>query len=339
MTLADKIITLRKKQGWSQEELAERVNVTRQSVSKWESSLSVPDLDKIVVLAELFGVSCDYLLREDAGRPIRAGDAVSEEKGETSTAERMGKRPVTSEETEGYLSAGKYAAPRIATGVLLCILGAAVLILSVGMADTGVLPMDTGVYIGLGILILLVCIAVLLFIASAMRYSPYSYMGTEALVMTGEVRGDLCRAREAYRPRFVRGIIIGVSLCILSLAPLFIALALSDERDPSHALHVLGSVSAMLVVVACGVFSIVLVGVRFGGFGVLLEEGEYAPDNKRAKKRSEAIQSIFWLAVTAGYLAYSFTTHDWGRSWVVWPVAAILSGVIEQIFALCDKSK
>ena len=50
MILADKIIQLRKKCGWSQEELAEKMGVSRQSVSKWEGALSVPDLDKILLM-------------------------------------------------------------------------------------------------------------------------------------------------------------------------------------------------------------------------------------------------------------------------------------------------
>ena len=61
MIFADKLILLRKKAGWSQEELAEQMNVTRQSVSKWEGAQSVPDLDKMIRLSELFGVSTDYL--------------------------------------------------------------------------------------------------------------------------------------------------------------------------------------------------------------------------------------------------------------------------------------
>ena len=52
MILADKIITLRKKSGWSQEELAQQLHVTRQSVSKWETGQSVPDVDKLVRLAD-----------------------------------------------------------------------------------------------------------------------------------------------------------------------------------------------------------------------------------------------------------------------------------------------
>lgn len=63
MILADKITELRKKRGWSQEELAEKVDVTRQSVSKWESAQSTPDLDKILKLAEIFEVTTDELLK------------------------------------------------------------------------------------------------------------------------------------------------------------------------------------------------------------------------------------------------------------------------------------
>ena len=64
MNFSDKIISLRKKNGWSQEELAERLGVTRQSVSKWESAQSQPDLSKIIQMSELFSVTTDYLLKD-----------------------------------------------------------------------------------------------------------------------------------------------------------------------------------------------------------------------------------------------------------------------------------
>lgn len=64
MIFADKIILERKKLGLSQEQLADRLNVTRQSVSKWESGASIPELSKIVQLAEMFGVSVDYLVKD-----------------------------------------------------------------------------------------------------------------------------------------------------------------------------------------------------------------------------------------------------------------------------------
>ena len=65
MILADKIIGLRKRFGWSQEELAEKMNVSRQSVSKWESTNSIPDINKIIMLAKMFNVSTDFLLKDE----------------------------------------------------------------------------------------------------------------------------------------------------------------------------------------------------------------------------------------------------------------------------------
>ena len=71
MILADKIAEERKRNGWSQEELAERLGVSRQAVSKWESAGSVPDLQKVIQLAELFGVSTDYLLKDEMEPEMR----------------------------------------------------------------------------------------------------------------------------------------------------------------------------------------------------------------------------------------------------------------------------
>lgn len=63
MTIADRILELRKTKGISQEELADKINVSRQAISKWESGQSFPDLDKIVILSEYFNVTTDYLIK------------------------------------------------------------------------------------------------------------------------------------------------------------------------------------------------------------------------------------------------------------------------------------
>lgn len=64
MTMGEKILNMRKARGWNQEDLAEHVGVTRQAVSRWESDSAKPDADKIIALCDLFGVSADYLLRD-----------------------------------------------------------------------------------------------------------------------------------------------------------------------------------------------------------------------------------------------------------------------------------
>ncbi|MCF6465089.1 helix-turn-helix domain-containing protein [Clostridium sp. Cult2] len=63
MNIADRIQSLRKNKGISQEELADKVGVSRQAVSKWESEQSVPDLDRVIIMSEYFGVTTDYILK------------------------------------------------------------------------------------------------------------------------------------------------------------------------------------------------------------------------------------------------------------------------------------
>ena len=72
MTIADRIQSLRKSKGMSQEELADAVGVSRQSVSKWESEQASPDLDKVVIMSELFEVTTDYLLK--GIEPVKTDD-------------------------------------------------------------------------------------------------------------------------------------------------------------------------------------------------------------------------------------------------------------------------
>lgn len=65
MGLGSKIADARKSKNMTQEQLAELMSVTRQSISRWESDQSYPEMDKIVYLAEILGVSCDYLLKDN----------------------------------------------------------------------------------------------------------------------------------------------------------------------------------------------------------------------------------------------------------------------------------
>ena len=65
MRLSDKIVKLRKTNGWSQEELAEKLNVSRQAISRWEGATAQPDATNILQLSKLFGVTTDYLLNDE----------------------------------------------------------------------------------------------------------------------------------------------------------------------------------------------------------------------------------------------------------------------------------
>lgn len=72
MSFAEKILNLRTKSGLSQEALADRLMVSRQAVSKWESGVTLPETEKLVVISNMFGVSLDYLLKDDAKEILKA---------------------------------------------------------------------------------------------------------------------------------------------------------------------------------------------------------------------------------------------------------------------------
>jgi len=79
-TFSEKLLELRRREGLSQEQLADRLGVTRQSVSKWEGGAALPELGKLVALSELFSVSVDYLVKDRLEEPETAGageDALS----------------------------------------------------------------------------------------------------------------------------------------------------------------------------------------------------------------------------------------------------------------------
>lgn len=65
MKLPEKIIKHRKANGWSQEDFAEKMNVSRQAISRWENGTALPDAQNILQISKLFGVSADYLLNDD----------------------------------------------------------------------------------------------------------------------------------------------------------------------------------------------------------------------------------------------------------------------------------
>ena len=68
-TFSEKLLEVRRREGLSQEQLADRLGVTRQSVSKWESGAAVPELGKLIALSEMFGVSVDYLVKDRMEEP------------------------------------------------------------------------------------------------------------------------------------------------------------------------------------------------------------------------------------------------------------------------------
>lgn len=327
MIFADKIIEERKKNGWSQEELAEKLGVSRQAVSKWESAGSIPDLQRVISLAELFGVSTDYLLKDEMVR--ESPEAISEM--ESATLRR-----VSMEEASAYLEMKKSHAPLIALGVFLCILSPALLILLEGFAESGRMRISSMLATGAGLACLfgMIAVGVFIFITCGIRESKTESLEKESFETEYGVSGMARERKRDYAPVFTRGLAIGVVLCIIAAVPLVVAGAM---EAPDYILTTL--ISLLLATVALGVYLIVRVSMINASYDTLLQEGEYSREEKRVKKKLEPIAGIYWCCATAVYLGWSFYTRDWRITWLVWPVAGVLYAAVSGIAKMCMDSK
>ena len=219
MIMADKIIELRKKNGWSQEELAYRLNVSRQAVSKWEGAQSIPDLDRVIAMADLFGVTTDYLLKDELGE----SETVYAEGSEVildGSVEAI--RRVSMAEANDYLSLNEKASDRISLGVLICILSPIPVILLSLAGETRRIPLngDQGAILGCIILLMMVAFAVFLFVQNGMMLSKYSYLEEEFIDTEYGVTGMVKERKQEYEHTHMMWMTIGIILCVLSSIPI-----------------------------------------------------------------------------------------------------------------------
>lgn len=321
MILADKIIALRKKNGFSQEELAEKLGVSRQSISKWEGAQSTPDLDRILEMSKLFGVSTDYLLKDE----MEETEYISSDDGSL--------RRVSMEEANSFLSVKAYTAKRIASGTMLCITGAACLILMGGVSEAEEkfgLSEDACAALGLILLLVFVAVAVALFIHSGMLTKAYAYLETDEFETEYGVEGMVKERRKQYEHKYTKYNITGACLCILSAVPLFGGAFLNDDVLAAAA------VCAALIIAGIGSMFFIVAGINNESFLKLLQEGDYSPECKRKPHIASKVGAIYWLAVSAGYVVTSLAADNWKEGWIIlvaagilFPIAIIISKMIE----------
>ena len=343
MILADKIIELRKKSGLSQEELAEKMNVSRQSVSKWEGAQSIPDLDKILALSKIFGVSTDYLLKDD----FETAEIVPTDDSDGSPLRR-----VSMEEANRFLSLNEKYAPRTAFGVMLCILSPVLLIILAGISEYR--PNFFGGFtiteefaggIGCVVMFLIVAAAVTIFITTGQRLKDFDYLEKENIDTEYGVSGMAKERREAYQSKHTTSLILGTVICIISIVPLFLVIAVSGDEDFPAVM----SMALLLAICSFGVYLLTKTSVINSGFNMLLEEDDYTREIKSDKKKRRDIMVIYWLIVTAIYIGYIWYARshafddisfysDWKKSGlVIWAAAGVLCPVVSRIVKMIRK--
>jgi len=325
MTLADKITEERKKAGLSQEELADRLSVSRQAVSKWECGQSCPDLQNIIAMSELFGVSTDYLLKD-----ISIPENKSAEPGSSL-------RKLSGEECSRFLSAMRKQSKLSAAGVFLCIFSPVILILLVGLAqgEVGGVTEMPAVAVGLTALFLSIAIAVFLFIRGGSLTSRYSDLTVEEFELSYGVSEEIREKRDLYQPTYIGFLSTGIILCVLSPLPLIIGVLLHRSDVLTVCLTAL-----LLTIVAVGVCMIVCTSNKMAGYHILLQEGSYRKAEKQKDALSSTVSTFYWCLALAVYLTWSFISGKWDYTWIVWPIAGVVCAPVMMIVRLCKpKSK
>ena len=326
MILADKIINLRKKSGMSQEDLAGKLNVSRQSVSKWESAQSIPDLDKIIQMSSIFGVSTDFLLKDEI--ELEDTSALVDTEPDSIT------RRVSMEQANDFIKRRHKNALKVAIGVLLCIISPITLIILCGIFEyNGLLSENIACAIGLITMFVLVAIAVGLFLISGNNTKEYEYITTKSFETEYGVTGMVKQRKKEYQGTYNAMTTTGIISCVLSVIPLFVGLFLENEF-----ITVCG-VALLIAIVALGAFLIVYTGCKMGAYVALLQEGDYAKHAKEKNPLFAAITTAYWLVATVIYLVWSFTTNDWKITWIVWAVAGVLYGAISPLLTIAVKKK
>lgn len=327
MILADKITEERKKLGLSQEELAERLSVSRQAVSKWENAESVPDLQRIIAMSQIFCVSTDYLLKDNEDR--------KEEK--TAESENSGiLRRVSMEEAADFLCMRESWSAPFALAVSICILSPLLLFLLLGLAESSFIAENIALVLGLPALFLFVAAAVLLFVKYSLCNQKFEYLEKEVFETAYGVSGMVKKKKDEYKALYSRHFSLALVILILSPLPLLFTAVLCTSSS-----CILYALAFLFAAVAVGVYLIVHVTMVKDSYDILLEEGDYRREEKKKSASLSIFSSLYWTLSLSVYLAWSFLCGRWNLTWLVWPVAGVLyaplAAALNLVTAKCEK--
>ena len=325
MILAEKIIRLRKQFGWSQEELAEKMNISRQSVSKWESANSIPDLNRIIMLAEIFDVSTDFLLKDE-------NEAFNSR--EESTAPDVNQ--ISLEQAAKYVENKIAVSALVTKGVMLCVCSVIPLFFFLAMAETNRLHItgDIAAAIGIVSILVMVSVGVSFFIKTNQYESDTAPIDNEAFELAYGVHSVFQEKLQKFRVTYNRRLSIGIFMFIISFVPLMLAAMFSSDSDT-----ILMMLIVLMFLIAAGIYIVVPVSAKYDAYNNILKDSYLEREKSKRTKRAEKLAGFYWPLLTAIFLGWSLWTMEWGITWIIWPVGAVLFAALLGLMELLEKEE
>lgn len=289
MKLGQKIAGLRKKSSLSQEALAEKMNVSRQAVSKWESNQSIPDIEKIVDLSELFGVTTDYLLKNGTPSFELPGKS-SEEKIEKALP------AITDQEIDQYLEVAKKAAHFESLSIALFFLAIASFCLFSTLVFISHNIFGTVAYIAP---IIIIAIALGYFIHAKLMMHEFKSITQNKFALTSTQNDLIDSSAHEFRNKNSRRIVIGVVLCILAIIPLILIWTLHLLPDWAWAV-----LAITFVLLGIASYQFTFYFLRQLAFKTISGRRKHLPKEEKSLLINGSV--IFWIVL---FLVYYLIRH------------------------------
>lgn len=316
MTIGEKIKKLREEQNISQEHLAKMLDVSWRLVAKWERSDAIPEIDKIVRLSEIFGVSTDVLINDDIEL-------------NSTEAPKKQKHTLSFSEVSEFIEAKSKAARFISASTFLIMLSVGIMLI---IFNLPFLQKPLGTVLGISFFIISVAISVGIYIWSYYLTARYEYINkgdfTLAYTSLSYIDDTERKNAQTYAVRNIAATII----CIISVIPLISTYIIAN----GNYLYVTIALAVTLSISGVGISMFIISGVERSAIASLKETRH--SQISYSKRLEDSIESAFWTIVTAVYLLYSFKSGNWDKSWIIFVFAAAISGIISLVFSLVRKA-
>lgn len=310
MKLSDKIINLRKKLGWSQEDLAMKLNVSRQSVSKWEGGLSIPNLNRVIELGEIFGVSTDYLLKDELENPEILN---ADNKDEVIT--------ITLEDARDYINTSYYKSKATVRAVVLSIMSIIPLFLLLALYEGDVFKISKTMAVSLGLISLFIITSksIATFININNKYILNDTIESLIFELEHGVESILKDEMDNYKETYSKNMSISMFLFMTCPLPLIVSAIFGLQS-----MIILLTVVLLFIMVSVGLYILIPISDIYESYKKLLHLDEYKLENLEDTKRTMRFASFYWPLIVAIYIGWSLWTMNWGITWIVFPVSSLL---------------
>lgn len=297
MGFNENLQNLRKIKNMSQEQLAEKLDVSRQAVSKWESGNGYPETEKLITICEIFDCSMDNLLK---------GKITADTTGEKKKYENL----------QNKFSKG------IALAVGIILLGTTILLYFAGlaaMAETSKLEEQYGI-VGVTILLLCVLVAVPIFIILGIEQDNFKKKNPKLSNLYSE------EEIESFNKKFPKAIAIAVALILLGTIILIFLYGMKFINEESTI-----PVVALMSCVTIAVPIFIYFGIQKDKYDIDKYNKTNSEENKERDNKIGKICGVIMLIATMIFLATGIIYNIWHINWIVFPLGGMLCGIVSTI--------